>query len=155
MKQATRRMSLMNKRKDDILGEVAYDYGWVKKEKINVWGRELELDIIVSCFSNEDITDSQRETYIWFKNNINEIFEKAKLHLVQYCIQKNAVELANTDFSNMFKYVKPKSMLFSQDSAHNKKMAILFNYKFDKENGIAVIFQNGDVKKTGMQDIAL
>lgn len=148
-------MSLMNKIKDDILGEVTYDYAWVKKESLKIWGRELELDISVSCFSNEDITDSQREAYTWFKNNIEEIFEKIKLSLVQYCIQKNALELSSADFSNMFKYVKPQNVVFSQDSAHNKRVAVLFNYKFDRENGIAVVFENGDVKKTGTQDIAL
>jgi len=145
----------MNKRKDPILGEITYDYGWVKKESINIWGREVQLDITVSCFSNEDITDSQREAYTWFKSNINEIFEKAKISLVQYCIGKSASELTNADFSNMFKYVKPQNILFSQDSDHNKKMAILFNYKLDKENGIAVIFEHGDIKEVGTQDIAL
>lgn len=145
----------MNKKIDAVLGELTYDYGWIKQEEIDVWGRKIEVLITLSCFSNEDITDSQRETYSWFKDNLSLVFEKTKLAIVPYCIQKNAEELSNAEFDNMYKYVKLKNILFAQDTKHCKKIALLFNYKFDKENGIAVVFENGEVKKIGMQDIAL
>ena len=36
-----------------------------------------------------------------------------------------------------------------------KTIAIMCNYKFDKEHGIAVVFEEGRLKEIGSQDIIL
>ena len=55
---------------------------------------------------------------------------------------------------NIFKYVMPKEIFVPHTEKH-RNVAIMCNYKFDIEHGIAVLFENGQFKKVGPQDIAL
>lgn len=48
----------------------------------------------------------------------------------------------------------PKSIYAPHDK-NAVKVAIMCNYKFDAEHGIAVIFENGKYKEIGAQDIIL
>ena len=54
---------------------------------------------------------------------------------------------------NIFKYVIPKRIFIPRTD--KKIMAILCDYKFDMENGIAVVFENEKFKEIGVQDIIL
>ena len=47
----------------------------------------------------------------------------------------------------------PKSIYVPR--AEKKIVAIICNYKFDIENGIAIVFENGTLKKIGPQEIIL
>lgn len=145
----------MNSINDRVFGEITYNYGWTKKEKINIWDRELDIEIIAACYSNEEITDSQRETYLWLKKNKESIFDKLKISLVQYIIANNASEVANSNFDNIFSFVIPKTIVFKQDSDHQLKMVLLLNYKFDRENGIGVIWEKEEIKLLSTQDVVL
>lgn len=48
----------------------------------------------------------------------------------------------------------PKEIFVPHTEKH-RNVAIMCNYKFDIEHGIAVLFENGQFKKVGPQDIAL
>lgn len=56
--------------------------------------------------------------------------------------------------NNIFKYVAPKYLYVARNNEKHV-VAIMCNYKFDPENGIAVIFENEKFSKIGMQDIIL
>lgn len=50
--------------------------------------------------------------------------------------------------------VMPES-IFVPHSKKHRTVAIMCNYKFDMEHGLAVVFENGLFKKVGPQDIVL
>ena len=75
------------------------------------------------------------------------------------------LKFLNKDFSkmkehtidNIFKYVIHKSIFIPIDNNRNHKrvFALMCNYIFDMEHGLALIFENEQFKEMGPQDIIL
>ena len=121
----------------------------MSKIKINIWGREFNLNAVLQHFPNEDITKQQEETFEEFSRSEENILKS--LPEVEKYVLRNGLKADKVD--NIFKYVMPKSILIPR----NKKnvAAIMCDFKFDDENGIAVVFEKGKFKKIGQQDIIL
>ena len=100
----------------------------MSKCKITIWDRAFDLSVVYECYAGEEILESQREAF--------------------------AGQLKDDGIENIFKYVMPKSIFVPHTKKH-RIAAIMCNYKFDMEHGIAVVFENGKLKKVGTQDIVL
>ena len=72
----------------------------------------------------------------------------------QYCLKSNKADIGSDNIENIFKYVAPKYLYVARNK-DSRIVAIMCNYKFDPENGIAVVFENEKLNKIGMQDIIL
>ena len=69
------------------------------------------------------------------------------------CYPGEEVTAIQQEIDNIFKYVIPKRIFIPRTD--KKIVAILCDYKFDMENGIAVVFENEKFKEIGVQDIIL
>lgn len=125
----------------------------MNKELITIWGKNLELDIIYDCYSGEEILDKQKESYFFFLKNGDEI-EKSLDKVKQYCLTNNEEEIGTNDIENIFRYVMPKYIYISRE-VDKHLVSIMCNYKFDQDNGIAIVFENEKFQKIGPQDIIL
>ena len=125
----------------------------MKNVKITIWDREFNLPVDFDIRDDEDVTSIQIEAvkkFISSKENINHsIYE-----VVDYCSKKNPREFKFDNKGNIFKYVIPK-YLFVPNDKHNRIVAIMCNYKFDQDNGIAVVFKNEKFSSIGNQDSIL
>ena len=90
------------------------------------------------------------DTFLDAKHAIEDSLEAVK----QYCLSCNATEIGTKTIENIFKYVAPK-YLYIPRNADKHVVAIMCNYKFDPENGIAVVFENEQFKEIVRQDIIL
>ena len=124
-----------------------------EKIKATIWGRELELGITYDCYSSEKILDSQKDAVKALVSSKAAI-DKALDDVKAYCLSKNKVEIGSDEIENIFKYVAPKYLYVVRDEGKHT-VAIMCNYKFDQENGIAVVFENEKFSKIGKQDIIL
>lgn len=124
----------------------------MNKEKINLWNREFELFISYSCYPGEEITDIQTIAAREFCEDTS-IALTALDALKLYVERSSDMAVKASEIDNIFKYVMPKSIFVPR--AEKKIVAIICNYKFDIENGIAVVFENGMLKEIGPQDIIL
>lgn len=121
---------------------------------LDIWGRNLELEIIFDCFENEEITSIQKDTLENFKSNSEQILNDSYYKIKDYCTE-NFASLIADNFDNIYRYVKPKQ-IYIKRSVTNKKIAgLLCNFKFDIEHGLAVYIEDGKVTKVGSQDIIL
>ena len=120
-----------------------------KTTKINVWGRSFELKIFFDVYENENILDNQKEALYSFVNNADHILG-AYRELEVYCLEKDG-DLIGNSISNIFKYVMPTSLFIIRDEKIHK-VALLCNYRFDEEHGIALFFENEKLIKIGTQD---
>lgn len=125
----------------------------MSKCTINIWERKFELPLMYECYDGEEVLENQKEAFAMLEDNAEEVM--GSLEQVKKYVKKTGVDqLAGAEIENIFKYVMPKSIFVP----HNKKrrtVAIMCNYKFDMEHGIAVVFENGQLKKVGSQDIVL
>ena len=122
--------------------------------KINteIWGREFELPVIIKQFKGKEITDTQKEAVDCLEQNLN-IFNSAIDEVEKYIIDNGLKENGIDEVDNIFKYVIPKSI--SVPKSKKRVFALMCNFKFDMEHGLAVIFEDEKFKEVGSQDLIL
>lgn len=140
-------MILMNK------NEYNSENRWKQTKSIEIWGRECNVDIIFQCYDGNEIEDYQEEAFDDFMEGFKETMDIVKNEIFKYCRGKNPEEIAGE--INIFKFIKVQAILVKRDSEESHKIAIICKYKYDIENGIAVMIINNEVEEIGYQDIAL
>lgn len=125
----------------------------MNKCKINIWGRAFELPLNYECYDNEEILESQTEAFAMLEDNLKAIADSLA-NVKKYIETTDAERLAGAKIDNIFEYVTPKRIFVPHIKGH-RTAAIMCDYKFDPEHGIAVVFENGRFKEVGIQDIIL
>ena len=123
----------------------------MNKSKITIWGREFNLNICYDCYPGETILQGQKEAAEKFLSAIDAV-EESKDEIEKYVLMSKEINMPNVD--NIFKYVMPKNIYVPRNLS-KRVAAIMCNYKFDIEHGIAVVFENEHFKEIGAQDIVL
>ena len=121
--------------------------------KMNIWDREFVLDVTYDCYSDEEISQKQKDAIEKFPSAENEI-TKALVKVKEYCLNQNKKEIGEDNISNIFKYVVPKYLFVPRDDK-NRLVAIMCKYKYDAESGLAIVFRNEKLAQIGKQDIVL
>lgn len=119
------------------------------KVKTKVWGRELELKVIFDVYEGEEILDNQKKALDMFlarKNLLEECVDVKKY------IKKMDGDEISGEILNIFKYVAPKS-LYVKRNEKKRIVALLCDYRFDEEDGIALLFENEKFVKIETQNI--
>lgn len=121
------------------------------KVKLVIWGREFEINIVFQNFPGEEVTSNQ-EKVIGTLSTFD--FETTLRPLKEYIMKYNAEDVGCSEITNIFKYVIPKSVLIPREK-EKRVVALMCNYKFDMEHGLAIVFENEQFKTVGPQDIIL
>lgn len=125
----------------------------MNKIKMKLWGREFNFDIKYDCFRNEQVLLSQ-ELAVQNISRMSKEIEASLCKVKEYCLANNRKEIGLDAIDNIFKFVAPKYLFIPRD--RNKQIvAVMCNYKYDPESGIAVVFENGKFKGIGKQEIIL
>lgn len=125
----------------------------MNKIKLNIWGREFDLDIEYDCYSDEEILQIQKDAIRYFISE-STVISDAECDVKKYCIMSNLKDIGLDYIDNIFKYVIPKYLYVKRDE-DKRVVAIMCNYKFDIEHGIAIVFENERLTKIGKQEIIL
>lgn len=125
----------------------------MNKCKMKLWGRDFELEIQYDCYSNEEVNSKQEEALDEFIK-ADEAVQNSKRILERYVLDNNGMDVGADYIENIFKYVIPKYLYIKREDEKHI-VAIMCNYKFDMENGIAIVFDNEKAIKVGKQDIIL
>lgn len=118
---------------------------------VTIWGRDFSLPVSYQNFPGEEVTSIQNETVA---NASRAEFNSSLESVKQYIKKWNSMDLNGDEITNIFKYVMPKSILVTRTDS-KRVFAVMCNYKFDMEHGIAVVFENEKFKDAGPQDIIL
>ncbi len=123
----------------------------MSKVKIRIWDRDFELNVAYQNYPGEAITDYQEAAFNFV---LSADYEPAKAGVERYIRKHYSFELGENNLDNIFRYVMPKSILIMRTKGI-PAFAVMCNFRFDIEHGIAVIFENGAFKDTGPQDLVL
>ena len=121
--------------------------------KVNIWNREFELDIFYDCFPDEEILPIQKEaveSLIKAKSSI----AAAKDNVEKYCLMNYGDEIEDNRIDNIFKYVIPTT-IYGVRNENKRVVALLCNFRFDLEHGLAIVFENEKCVDIGSQDMVL
>ncbi len=117
---------------------------------IKIWGRDFKLDVVFDCYDGEEITTLQNETLDSFLDNTS-IVDDMKSSVDMYLVNNNKEDFPDGKVDNIFKYVIPTS-IFIKRTKKNKVAAIMCNYKFDIEHGLAIVYENNQFINIVPQD---
>lgn len=127
----------------------------MNKQNFDVWGRTLELEIVYDCYRGEVVSEDQKRAYELFCEKASSLFSVAKVQAEQYVLSNNKAEIEGGTITNIFKYVKPKAVYIKRTNKNVRKVAILCAYKFNPDDGIAIVFENEDFCQIGTENIIL
>lgn len=121
----------------------------MSKVKLKIWNRSFILPILYECESDEEVLDIQKEAANLFVKNSKQLLSSDK-DIISYCL-KDKKNSEVDDIQNVFKYVMPVSILVKR-SKKDHIVALMCNYKFDIEHGLAVVFKNEKYLNISVQD---
>ena len=96
----------------------------------------------INALKNGEYDDKLTYLYSCDKNDVE-----------KYVIKNGLKDMGMDSVDNIFKYVIPKTI--SVPKAKKRVVAIMCNFKFDMEHGMAIVFEDEKIKKIGPQDIVL
>ena len=117
----------------------------IKDVDLKIWGRDFTLPVEYDCYSNEKITDEQIQNLDLFIRN-KRLIDKSKIYVEDYCEKQISEENKN----NIFTYIKPHYIYVKREP--NPRVAIMCKYKYDTENGLAIVFDDSGNIKVTIQD---
>ncbi len=117
--------------------------------KMNIWNREFNLEVYFKTYADSSPTECQEETYKKFIHAKDSI-EKSKEEIITY-IEQSYCEQLSEKIVNIFKYVIPK-IIYIPKIEEKRQVALLCDFKFDIEHGLAVLFENEKFKEVLLQD---
>lgn len=120
---------------------------------LKIWGREFTLSIDYDCYEGEDVLPEQENALNSFLEHTDVINESEEL-VKNYCVMIDSDRIAGGKIDNIFKYVIPKS-LYVKRRTDKRIVALMCKYKFNPDDGLAVVFQNEEFSKIGTQNIIL
>lgn len=124
----------------------------MSKQSINIWDRSFSLAVCYECYPGEKVLDEQKEALELFLDSDKAIAD-SRTKVEKYILKNYADDVKASAIENIFRYVMPKSLYVPHDT--HRTVAILCNFKFDAEHGLAVVFEKGKLKEIGAQDIIL
>lgn len=152
--------------KDELFGELNYDYLWEGKVKIKLYGIEYEVELGINGEEEDGISQIQKDTFILYKKNENEIadqIEKA-IHnyyksIYKYEREKNDVNILSKvpDIEECFemkKILEPIKLCIPELDEY-REIDILFDCTWDYDLGMGVRIVNEKVTKIGVQNDVL
>lgn len=123
--------------------------------KMTIWEREIEIEVVFDCYTNETITASQNQAYLDFLSNNKNFYSISKRKILDYVTQDIEYFPDKIIPENIFKFIMPKAIFIKRDSESNKLFGLLFHYKYREEEGICVVFKNNDFFEIGPENIIL
>ena len=118
-------------------------------KKMTIWGREFNIKVVFDVFTGEEILDEQKKALEAFCAVAEKLLSDPK-DIKKYCLKKNKKEIGNS-IDNIFKYVIPTSLLVKRDTKKHT-IALLCNYRFDEEHGLAIVYENEKLIRIVSQD---
>jgi len=126
--------------RDRTFGEVSYKHAWIKKQDVMLLGKERQIKIMAAAYTGEKICEEQRQGYRYFLEHLSTISEQCRDAIYEY-VDSNREDLSVQypqikEFTkgNLSEFVTPRTALFARDGS----IIILFDAKWDEENGIGV-----------------
>lgn len=116
---------------------------------MNLWGRDFSLPVYYECDTDQDVLDMQKEAKNALLASWN-VVEDSKQAVEDYCLNRDGDQIENP-ITNIFRYVIPTNILVLR-SEDSRKAALMCNYRFDPEHGLAAVFENEQLVAVVPQD---
>ena len=126
-----------------------------KKFELEIWGRKLPLTLDYDCYEGEEVLPAQQaaaESFIENPSVIDGTLDEVK----RYCLERDGDRIADGKIENIFKYVVPQSIFIKRPWEDAEPLiGLMCAYRFNEDDGIALVFKGGNFVEIGSQNIIL
>ncbi|WP_071849853.1 hypothetical protein [Duganella sp. HH105] len=154
---------------DDVLGDLSYEYGWIRPYRVQFAGSMTDIQLVVPCDEGDSIEDAQRAAFTEFDTAKNLYAQQAETaiyhHYLSACAEYR--ERFGPDFADQMApiiieqrqivpLITPTQLIIQQSfSTGDRVVGLLYMCSWEPELGLAVKFVNGSIDEVGTQDIIL
>lgn len=143
-----------------------YDDAWFGKEDVSFNGHTYEVDVQIDSDDEENIPDDAKEVLSDLLNDMENYTSKIAESILDYYNDRRE-ELGysyeeNPDYPEVDSDEEILDTLTligitipEQDDYDDTAFSLVFDCTWDKENGVGVCFEGGEVEDVGFQGIAL
>lgn len=124
-------------------------------EAMIIWDREFNIDIVYDVYSGEEILPYQKTALESFLGNYKSLIDSSLKDVKNYCLENNEKEIGQKVIDNIFKYVIPKAIFIKRTKQEKQIVSLLCDYKFNPDDGLAIVFENNQMIEIGTQNIIL
>ncbi|MES9793891.1 hypothetical protein ABWL24_26090, partial [Priestia megaterium] len=162
------RMTRIN---DESFGKLEYKNNfWRGKTTIKMFGVEKEILLSVDAYENTDFSHVQKEAFLNFIQNMENIMNKAEKHIYDYYMEnyeeyremianKSEADQVVPNIHSVLdlkKLVEPTELIVRRVRKNGKRrLGLLCDVSWDIENGIGIKMEDEGVEEVGYQDIVL
>lgn len=122
----------------------------MSKIKMNIWDRDLKLEVYFKKYQGKEATELQQKSYECFVN-ADDVLNQSLKKLITFIEKEYKDKLQEKRIENIFKYVIPKT-IYIPNNSKKRMVALLCNFKFEEEHGLALVFENEKLTNIVLQD---
>ncbi len=152
-----------------VFGTLYYNYGWVKKIELEMFGENINIQVIIDAEEDAEFEDAQVEAYKKFFEDINVKVREAEEATFNYYqevipqyreqfsdVEKNKNAPLISEVPELNKLVTPKQILFPMVFDEDEREAgFICDCTWEIEHGLGIKFENEKLVEVGFQDILL
>ena len=125
----------------------------MRNVKVSIWGRPFDLKVSYDHFDDDVIPSDMVEARDRMLASWDSV-EAALDDVKKYCLEHNGDEVeqlyGTRSIDNVFRIAVP-DCLYVLPSLDERKVALMLNYRFDLEEGLALLFANEALVSIGPQ----
>ena len=161
----------MTRINDELFGKLEYKNNfWRGKTTIKMFGVEKEILLSVDAYENTDFSNVQKEAFLNFIQDMENIMNKAEKHIYDYYMEnyeeyremianKSEADQVVPNIHSVLdlkKLVEPTELIVRRVRKNGKRrLGLLCDVSWDIENGIGIKMEDEGVEEVGYQDIVL
>ncbi len=151
---------------DEIFGQLEFDYSWSKDSKIDFYGKEVEIVILIAGDEDAEFEKEQYDAYKVFMDNWTDVQKTLLNPILDYYREERKnrgydVEL-NEDYPNisttgeLLNHITLVGIKVPYGEIYGgRSIGISFDCTWDSENGLGLRLSDEEVIKVGYQDVAI
>jgi len=159
----------MQSKVDYTFGKVSfYDYFWRTTVAIKLFGKELDADIIIDCYEDEDFSQLQRDAFLNFQSDKARIIQDVCIGIFDYYCGAIVTDYRTMlgeeadlcapvidDWNDMARVVSFREIIIKHGQKNGSRtLGFLFDCTWS-DKGVGVKIENETVTMIGFQDIVL
>lgn len=123
----------------------------INKVDIIIWDRQFSLPFEYDCYKGDVVTEEQTAIWESFLKHPKWI-DKSKTIVEAHCKKAVSEDEDNKKKDNIFSYVKPVSFFITREKK-GARVAMICNYRYDPEHGLAIVFSRDGTISIDNQDM--
>ncbi|WEZ06994.1 DUF6985 domain-containing protein [Priestia flexa] len=152
--------------KDEVFGEIEYEFGWSRVIIIDFFGNTTEVDLLIDGEEDGQFDEGQYIAYQSLMKNWNGIQKHILKSILTYYGQKRNELGFDIEVNKKYPLVETTNEILEMisiegivvpyaDIFDGRDIGITFNCTWDTENGLGVRLLNEKVTEVGFQDVAI